>query len=61
MKKHILEALVAGVIYCIGLLILDAKPGHEFKAIWFYVISSVIFGVLFALAMWLVQKWIGKK
>jgi len=61
MKKHVIEALVAGIIYCIGLLVIDAKPGHEFQSVGFYIISSVIFGVLFTLAMRLIQKWIGKR
>ena len=61
MKKYIIESLVSGAIYCIGLLALDARPGHQFKAAGFYLISSVIFGLLFSLVMRLIQKRIGKK
>jgi ABC-type nitrate/sulfonate/bicarbonate transport system permease component len=61
MKKYIIESLVSGAIYCIGLLALDARPGHQFKAVGFYLISSVIFGLLFSLVMRLIQKRIGKK
>lgn len=61
MKKYIIESLVAGAVYCIGLLVKDARPGHQFKAAGFYLISSVIFGLLFSLVMWLIQKRIGKK
>ena len=61
MKKYITESLVAGAVYCIGLLVNDARPGHQFKAVGFYLISSVIFGLLFSLVMRLIQKRIGKK
>ena len=61
MKKYLIESLVSGVIYCIGLLVWDARPGHQFKAAGFYLISSVIFGLLFSFVMWLNQKRIGKK
>ena len=41
MKKYIIESLVAGAVYCIGLLVKDTRPGHQFKAAGFYLISSV--------------------
>ena len=61
MKKCIIEGLVSGVIYCIGLLLWDAKPGHQFKPAGFYLVSSIIFGLLFTLVMKLILKRIGKK
>ena len=61
MKEYLLEAVVAGIIYCIGLVVLDAKPGREFQSVWFYLISAVVFGLLFAWVMRLIQKRIGKK
>ena len=61
MKKYIIESLVSGIIYCIGLLIIDAKPGHQFKSVGFYLLSSIIFGLLFSLVMRLIQKRISKK
>ena len=60
MKKYLIGALAAGIVFCIGLLIIDAKPGHQFHSVWFYVIASVIFGLLFSLAMMLLPKWIDK-
>ena len=61
MKKYIIESLISGIIYCIGLLILDAKPGRQFKSVGFYLLSSIIFGLLFSLIMMIIQKRISKK
>ena len=61
MKKYIIESLISGVVYCIGLLAVDARPGHQFKAIGFYLLSSIIFGLLFSFVMRLVRKMISKK
>jgi hypothetical protein len=61
MKKYIIESLISSVIYCIGLLAVDARPGHQFKAVGFYLLSSIIFGLLFSFVMWLIRKRIGRK
>ena len=61
MKKYIIESLISGVVYCIGLLAVDARPGHQFKAVGFYLLSSIIFGLLFSFVMWLIRKRIGRK
>ena len=61
MKEYIIESLISGVVYCIGLLAVDARPGHQFKAVGFYLLSSIIFGLLYSLVMGLFHKVTSKK
>ena len=55
MKYYVVESLVYGVLYCIGILVIDAFSG-QFKPFGFYLLSSIIFGLLFSLAMFLFRK-----
>ena len=60
MKYSVVESLVSGVLYCIGILVIDAISG-QFKPFGFYLFSSIIFGLLFSLAMILFRKITSKK
>ena len=55
MKDYLIESLVAGVLYCIGILVIDAISG-QFKAVVFYLLSSIVFGLLFPFAMRMFRK-----
>ena len=60
MKNYLIESLVSGVLYCIGILVIDAISG-QFKAIVFYLLSAIIFGFLFSFAMRLIRKMTSRK
>lgn len=60
MKNYLIESLVSGAVYCIGILVIDAISG-QFKAAVFYLISAIIFGLLFTFAMRLFRKMTGKE
>ena len=60
MKNYIVESIVAGVLYCIGILVIDVISG-QFRTVVFYLLSSIFFGFLFSLVMRLFRKMISKK
>ena len=60
MKNYLIESLVSGVLYCIGILVIDAISG-QFKAVVFYLLSAIIFGLLFTFAMRLIRKMTSRK
>ena len=60
MKNHVIESLVSGALYCIGILVIDAISG-QFKSFVFYLLSSIIFGLLYSLVMGLFHKITSKK
>ena len=60
MKYSVVESLVSGVLYCAGILVIDAISG-QFKSFGFYLLSSIIFGLLLSLAMRLFRKITSKK
>ena len=60
MKNYVIESLVSGVLYCIGILVIDAISG-QFKSFGFYLLSSIIFGLLYSLVMGLFHKITSKK
>ena len=60
MKNYLIESLVSGALYCIGILVIDAISG-QFKAAVFYLISAIIFGFLFTFAISLFRNMTSKK
>lgn len=60
MKNYLIESLVSGVLFCIGIIAIDAISG-QFKAVVFYLLSAIIFGLLFTFAMRLFRKITSKK
>ena len=60
MKNYVIESLVSGVVYCIGNLVIDAISG-QFKSFGFYLLSSIIFGLLYSLVMRLFRRITSKK
>ena len=60
MKNYVIESLISGVLYCIGILVIDAISG-QFKSFVFYLLSSIIFGLLYPLVMGLFHKITNKK
>ena len=60
MKNYVVESLVSGTLYCVGILVIDAISG-QFKPFGFYLLSSIIFGLLFSLAMFWLRKITSKK
>jgi hypothetical protein len=60
MKNYVIESLLSGVLYCIGILVIDAISG-QFKSFGFYLLSSIIFGLLYPLVMGLFHKITSKK
>lgn len=60
MKNYLIESLVSGALYCVGILVIDAISG-QFKAAVFYLISAIIFGLLFTFAIRLFRKMTSKK
>ena len=60
MKNYVIESLVSGVLYCIGILVIDAISG-QFKSFGFYILSAIIFGPLYSLVMGLFHKITSKK
>lgn len=60
MKNYLFESLVSGVLYCVGILVIDAISG-QFKAVVFYLLSAIIFGLLFTFAMRLFRRMANKK
>ena len=60
MKNYVIESLVNGVVYCIGILVIDAIFG-QFKSFGFYLLSSIIFGLLYSLVMRLFRRITSKK